>query len=210
MEDSMLFKNRLDAGCQLGAALETLSLKEGLVIGLPRGGVVVAAEAARILHFPLDVIVPRKIGAPFNSELAIGAVIGNVVFLNEMLIQEYDISRAFVQTEVAKEQKEAARRLKLYRKGFPRQNFQNKTVILVDDGIATGSTMRVSIQYLQTQDVRRLIVAVPVAPLETVQKMKKDRIEIISLYSPLSFFAVGQFYQDFPQVEDEEVIKLLH
>lgn len=205
----MLFKNRKDAGAQLAAALQMLSLKTGIVIGLPRGGVVVAAEVAKGLHLPLDVIIPRKIGAPFNPELAIGALAGDIVLLNDEMIAGFAINHAYLDEEIAKEKKEAARRLSLYRSGKPAQDFHGKTVILVDDGIATGATMRASIRYLQKCQVMRLIVAVPVAPLEAIQKLRKEGLEVICLSTPASFYAVGQFYEDFPQTEDAEVIALL-
>jgi putative phosphoribosyl transferase len=205
----MLFKNRKDAGVQLGAALARLSLKEGLIIGLPRGGVVVAAEVARLLHFPLDIIIPRKIGAPANSELAIGALLEETVLLNDELIQTLQISDAYLKNAIAKEKQEAKRRLSLYRPNRPAQNFKGQTVIIVDDGIATGFTMRVSIQYLLSKQVKRLIVAVPVAPQDTIQTLKNENIEVVCLYTPATFYAIGQFYEEFPQTEDAEVIKLL-
>lgn len=205
----MLFKNRSDAGRQLAAALQALSLKEGIVIGLPRGGVVVAAEVARILNLPLDVIIPRKIGAPFNNELAIGAIVEDTVLLNDDLISAYDIDPAYIQREIAKEKIEAARRLALYRQGKTKENLKNKTIIVVDDGIATGATMRASLMYLKSNHVKRLIVAIPVAPPESVEQLKKEGFEVVCLCTPASFFAVGQFYEDFPQTTDEEVIKLM-
>jgi putative phosphoribosyl transferase len=176
---------------------------------LPRGGVVVAAEIARILHLPLDIIVPRKIGAPFNQELAIGALVEDVVFLNDVLIQEFGIDYSYIQSEIAKEKKEASRRLALYRRGKSAPKFKGQTVIVVDDGIATGATMRASLQYLKSKEVIRLIVAVPVAPLETVKQFKSDGFEVVCLYTPVSFAAVGQFYEEFGQTQDSEVIKLL-
>ena len=205
----MLFKDRKDAGRQLAAALQSLSLKDGLVIGLPRGGVVVAAEVARALNFPLDVIIPRKIGAPFNPELAIGALVGDVVLLNDDLIQGFNIDPAYIREAIKREKKEAARRLNLYRHGKPMAVFLDKVIIVVDDGIATGATMRASIQYLKQAGAKRLIVAVPVAPPETLQRLKNEGSEVIALYTPASFMAVGQFYIEFPQTEDAEVIQLL-
>jgi predicted phosphoribosyltransferase len=205
----MLFKNRSDAGRQLAAALQPLSLQEGIVIGLPRGGVVIAAEIARILNLPLDIIIPRKIGAPFNNELAIGALVEDTVLLNDDLISAYRIDPAYVQREIAKEKIEAARRLALYRQGKPPKILKNKTVIVVDDGIATGATMRASLKYLKLNHPKRLIIAIPVAPQESVQQLKNEGFEIVCLYTPASFFAVGQFYEDFPQTTDEEVIQLM-
>lgn len=205
----MLFKNRIDAGRQLAEALDALSIKEGIVIGLPRGGVVVAAEIARRLRLPLDVIIPRKIGAPFNPELAIGALVENVVLLNDDLIREFNIDASYVKEAIEKEKKEAARRLELFRKGKPPQNLRNQTILVVDDGIATGATMRASLKYLKEKKAKRLIIAVPVGPMDMIEELKKEGYEVICLYSPRTFFAVGQFYEDFPQTEDNEVIQLL-
>ena len=205
----MLFKDRKDAGRQLAAALQKLSLTDSLVIGLPRGGVVVAAEVARVLHFPLDVVIPRKIGAPFNPELAIGALAGDEVTLNQELIESLDIDPLYIRSEIEREKKEALRRDLLYRQGKAKLNFQNKQVIIVDDGIATGATMRASIQYLKKSGANRLIIAVPVAPPDTLETIRKEVNKVVCLYSPAAFSAVGEFYDEFPQTEDAEVIELL-
>jgi len=205
----MLFKNRQDAGRQLSIELQSLNLKNGLIIGLPRGGVVVAAEIARILDLPLDIIVPRKIGAPFNSELAIGALVDDIVLLNEPLIKEFGIDPSYIQSAVAKEKKEAARRLALFRHGKPSPKFKDQTVIVVDDGIATGATMRASLRYLKSKGTKRLIAAVPIAPPETVKQLQHEGFEVVCLYMPVSFAAVGQFYEEFLQTQDADVIKLL-
>ncbi len=205
----MLFKNRQDAGRQLATELKPLELNEGLIIALPRGGVVVAAEIADILDLPLDIIIPRKIGAPFNSELAIGALVEGIVFLNDELISELGIDSAYIDSAVAKEKKEAARRLALYRHGRSSPNLRGRTIIIVDDGIATGATMRASLKYLKSKGVKRMIVAIPVAPHGIIQKLKSEGFEIVCLYSPIDFDAVGEFYEEFPQTQDAEVIKLL-
>jgi len=205
----MLFKDRKDAGRQLAAELQLLNIKDGLIIGLPRGGVVVAAEIARMLHLPLDVIIVRKLGAPFNPELAIGALVEDHVFLNQEFVREFGIDQAYIQSEIAREKKEASRRLALYRHGRSSPVFKGKTVIVVDDGIATGATMRVSLDHLKSKGAKRLIIAVPVAPPDTLEHLKKEGFEIICLYTPPSFAAVGEFYESFPQVQDAEVIKLL-
>lgn len=205
----MLFKNRKEAGLQLAAALQTLSLTKPLVIGLPRGGVIVAAVIARVLHAPLDIIIPRKIGAPFNPELAIGALAGDVVLLNDELIQNFAIDPAYIHSAIEKEKNEAKRRDLLFRHGKGLPNLKGRLVIVVDDGIATGFTMRASIQYLQLCGCKRIIVAVPVAPKDTIDQLKKTGCEVVCLYTPASFTAVGRFYEEFPQTEDAEVIELL-
>jgi len=206
----MLFKDRNDAGRQLGVAL--YKFKEApktLVIGLPRGGVVVAYEVAKALHLPLDVIVPRKIGAPDNPELAIGAIAGDTVQLDQALIAHLQVSPSFIEEEIVAERKEAERRLALFRKGKPSQDFTGFTILLVDDGIATGSTMRASIAYLKKMKAKHIVVAVPVGPPDTLAELKETVDEVICPYTPSSFYAVGQFYQNFPQTQDSEVIQLL-
>lgn len=205
----ILFKDRAEAGKQLGEALKKISLTGPLVVGLPRAGMVVAAAAAQILHTSISIIIPRKIGAPGNPELAIGALAGDEVILDQELIERLSVSKAYLQGEIAEEKREASRREALYRKGRAPENWNGKSVFVIDDGIATGATMRASLRYLKAQGVKRCIAAVPVAPAETVAQFKREGEEILSLYSPEDFFAVGQFYESFPQVEDREVIELL-
>lgn len=206
----MLFHDRQDAGRRLAAALKTLALgPETLILGLPRGGVVVAAVIAEELRYPLDLIAPRKIGAPNNRELAIGAIAGDQVILHHDLIASLGVSSAYIESEIAKEQEEAARRLAVYRKGRPPLSLQGKTVIVVDDGIATGATMLASLRYLKNR-ARRCIAAVPVAPPDTLERLRLEGVEILALYAPTPFYAVGQFYSDFPQVADSEVIAALN
>ncbi|MBF8262346.1 MAG: phosphoribosyltransferase [Parachlamydiales bacterium] len=205
----MLFKDRRDAGQRLAEALKSLKLDSAIAIGLPRGGVVVAAVVASLLHLPLDVIIPRKIGAPFNPEFAIGAIAGDEVLLNDEAISALGVDASYIQSEIKKEKKEAARRLALYRRHLPVQNFIGRTVIVIDDGIASGATMRASLSYLTKALAQRIIVAVPVAPPETIQRLRNEGFEVICLYSPESFQAVGQFYEEFAQTEDREVIQLL-
>ena len=206
----MLFKNRIEAGQALAAALEKFNeAKRTVVLGLPRGGVVVACEVAKALHLPLDVIVPRKIGAPDNPELAIGAIAGNGVVLDKELISLLNVPEEYIRSEIERQQKEAKRRLALFRKGQKDQDWAGWTAILVDDGIATGSTMRASISALKKMHASKIVVAVPVGPPDTIENLKLEVDEIICLYTPSSFMAVGQFYDRFPQTSDEEVVDLL-
>ncbi len=210
----MYFKDRIDAGRQLAAAL--LKYKDApktIAIGLPRGGVVVASVAAKDLHLPLDVIVPRKIGSPENEELAIGALAGDIVLLNVELISQLSVPSSYIERAIAKEKKEAERRLVLFRKGKPPQDFQyfkGMTVLLIDDGIATGYTMRASIAWLKKMKTGHIIAAVPVGPPDTLETLRKEADEVICLLAPSSFMAVGQFYEHFPQTQDAEVIALLN
>lgn len=206
----MNFNNRKDAGQKLSLALgKYKGLSKTIAIGLPRGGVIVAAEVAKDLHIPLDVIVPRKIGAPHNEEFAMGALAGDVVWLDQEIIAAVGASPSYVDATIAKEKKEAERRLALYRKGKPAQNFSGCTVILIDDGIATGATMRASIAWMKKNKAKRIVVAVPVAPPDTIEVLKQEVDEVICLFSPEFFMAVGEFYEFFPQTSDTEVIAAL-
>lgn len=207
----MLFRDRKDGGKQL--LPELLKYKEdpnAIVIGLPRGGVVTAAEIAEGLHLPLDVICPRKIGAPFEPELAIGAITetGEGIF-DERLISLFNVSQEYIDRTVAEEMAVAKRRLAMFRKGMPKLNLEGKTVIIVDDGLATGATMKAAIKSIQADGADRIVVAVPVSPPDTLAEISEVVDEAISLYTPAAFHAVGQFYSNFTATEDEDVVAIL-
>lgn len=205
------FKDRADAGKKLvQKLLHYKSDPQVVVVGLPRGGVVVAYEVARQLQVPLDIIVPRKIGTPANPELALGAITqeGEPVW-NEALIKSFHIHPEDLTDIIEQEKREAARRLSLYRKSRPPLEVKNKIVILIDDGIATGATMRAAIASLRAHGAKKIIVAIPVAPLEILEQIEKDADEVICLSVPRMFFGVGQFYDSFAQTTDEEVIELM-
>jgi len=207
----MLFHDRVDAGRRLGNALQAYkNQSDSLIIALPRGGVVVGYEIATMLHLPLDVVCPRKIGAPINPELAIGAVTetGEGI-LSQALIQELGVSDSFIKAEIAQEKAIAQSRLNRYRKGRPPRDLKGKHVILVDDGLATGATMRAAIKTVKAEDAQEIIMAVPVAPPETLEKLEKEVNKTFCLLAPDYFYAVGQFYALFDQTSDEEVIDLL-
>jgi putative phosphoribosyl transferase len=206
----MLFKNRTEAGRALAAALEKFKgAKKTVVLGLPRGGVVVAKLVADHLGLPLDVVIPRKLGAPDNPELAIGAIAEDAVILDPGIISALNVSEEYIRQEIARQTLEAKRRLELYRKGKPRPDWKGWTALLVDDGIATGSTMRASIAALKKLKVANIVVAVPVGPTDTIEDLKKEADLVVCLYTPSSFMAVGQFYDRFPQTSDEEVMEIL-
>lgn len=204
----MIFKNRTDAGLKLAEKLEKYKdVPNTVVLALPRGGIVVGYEVAKILNLPLDIVVPRKIGAPGNPEFAIGAVTeSGEVILNEEVL---GISDEYLKTEVEKEKQEAERRLKLYRGGRPPLDLKNKTVIISDDGLATGLTMRAAIATAKKLGAKKIVVAIPVAPPDAVELIKKEVDEIFYLDASPLFGAVGAFYQEFGQTTDEEVIDLL-
>lgn len=205
----MMFKNRADAGKQLARQLEKYkNARDTILLALPRGGVVVAAEIARALHLPLDIIVPRKIGAEGNPEYAIGALTetGEIVW-NEA--EREAANPEYLKKVIAEERAEAQRRLATYRGNRERRDIKGKTVVIVDDGIATGLTMRAAIKTARTENPKKIIVAVPHGAADTVAKLQKEADEVIALETPVFYGAVGQFYESFPQTSDEEVIEAL-
>jgi len=194
-----IFKDRKAAGSLLAKKLRRT--KADLILGIPRGGVVVAAEIAKALKLPLDIVVVRKIGHPNQPELALGAVDSDgEAVLDESLISQFEIKKAW---------KEVKRREDEYRQGKEPIDVEGKTVILVDDGIATGLTTLSAINYLKRHQASKIILAVPVASTEAVDKLSKEVWEMVVLHTPEYFQAVGQFYHDFEEVTDEEVVQLL-
>ena len=202
-----MFRDRIEAGQKLAVALQTkfTTIEKGVVLALPRGGVVIGYEIAQKLNLPLDIIVTRKIGAPFNPEYAVAAVSEHEL----MVSPRENPDPNYLKKEVEDERQEIQRRLKEYRGQKPEVDLKNKTAILVDDGLATGLTMEVAIREVREKNPRRIILAVPVAPPETIERLKKLVDETIVLNIEPMFFAVGQFYEDFPQVSDEDVRKYL-
>lgn len=207
----MIFKDRKEAGEKLAIALsEYKNHSETKIIALPRGGVIVGFEIAKALNTALDIVCVRKIGAPFNPEFAIGAITETgVKILSDETIQALGISAKFLEEAIEKEQKEALSRLQRYRKNKPARNLQGKIVILVDDGLATGSTMLAAIKTVKAEKAKEVIVALPVAAPDSLAKIQSEVDKIICLLQPDHFFAVGQFYENFDQVTDEEVKLLL-
>ncbi len=207
----MLFKNRQDAGRQLVPLLQKYREQEGMIVlGLARGGVITAAEIAQALGLPLDVLVVRKIGAPGNEELALGAISeqGEGVF-NDHLIGLLGVTSDYIKKEVERQRKIIRERLVLYRGQTKTLELNKKKVILVDDGIATGASVRVAIRAIKEAGAKSIILAVPVAAPESLQKIAKEVDEVVCLLSPPYFEAVGSFYQDFDQVTDPEIVDLL-
>lgn len=207
---AMIFKDRTQAGRLLAKRLENYREQRPLVLGIPRGGVVVAAEVAAALQAELDVVIARKIGAPFNPEMAVGAVApdGTVVY-DEHLLSLLGLSRELLQGVVDKEIKELRRRLNVYRQHREEVQCRGRTVILVDDGIATGHTLEAVVAWLRQQDPDALVLAVPVAPAEALNRLQRWFDRLVCLELPETFMAVGQFYQDFSQVDDSLVVSLL-
>ena len=204
------FKDRQEAGLILANKLSNYANQNVIVLGLPRGGVPVAFEVAKALEAPLDIYVVRKLGVPGHEELAMGAIAsGDVRVLNKLVIEGLLISEEAIEAETRKEREELKRREFLYRGDRPPLDVSNRTVILVDDGIATGSTIKAAIAALKKQKAGRIVVAVPVAPASTIEELKRDVDEVICVSSPEFFYAISLWYDEFPQTSDEEVRELL-
>ncbi|WP_026103576.1 phosphoribosyltransferase [Pseudanabaena sp. PCC 6802] len=205
------FQNRTEAGKLLADRLKEYTNRPGgLVLGLPRGGVPVAFEVAQALDLPLDICLVRKLGVPGHKELAMGAIAsGGVRVLNYDVVSWLGISGKTIDGVAAKELRELQRRDRAYRGDRPSPDVRDRTVILVDDGLATGSTMRAAITVLKSQQPQQIIVAVPVAPLETCNELQAEVDKLVCLITPEPFYAIGLWYEDFAQTTDDEVRKLL-
>ncbi len=209
-ERERMFRDRRDAGEALAAELQRYRGTDVLVLGLPRGGVVVAAEVARRLDAELDVLVSRKLGSPISAELAIGAVTANGGrFLNEDVIRELGVSEPYIAAVTQVQQKEARRREVLFRGDRPRPRIAGRTVIVVDDGLATGATMRAALRSARQEGPGRLVAAVPVGSREACAALRGEADEVVCLQEPEYFGAVGSWYHHFEQTEDSEVKQLL-
>ena len=207
----MIFRDRTEAGRVLAAELTAYANRpDVLVLALPRGGVPVGFEVAKALHAPLDVFLVRKLGVPEQEELAMGAIAsGGVTVLNEDVIRVLGISPAEINAVAAEQMQELERRERSYRGDRPAPEVRGRTVILVDDGLATGSSMRAAVKALRQLHPARIVVAVPVASPETCAEFRDEVDEIVCAYTPEPFYAVGFWYEDFSQTSDEEVRELL-
>ncbi|MDP3780573.1 MAG: phosphoribosyltransferase family protein [Nitrosopumilaceae archaeon] len=204
-----MFSDRIDAGKQLGKKLEFLKGRDPLILAIPRGGVVVADAIATVLDCKLDIIVSRKIGAPHNSELAIGAVLHDgSYFPNSEVVKMLQVPQSYIDLEKSIQMKEIERRLINYR-GSLQYDLENKIIVIVDDGIATGATILVAALWVKKQKPKKVIIAVPVGSKDSIQKLKKIADEVVVLHAPDFFNAVGEFYKDFEQVEDETVLEIM-
>ena len=207
----MRFRDRREAGQLLAKQLDFIKGKEGvIVLGIPRGGVVVAHEVAQAIGAPLDVYITRKIGAPYNPELAIGAVAsdGGMV-LDRDLIQQLGVPEDYVEKETERQRREIERRTREYRGDRPPPELAGKTVVVVDDGVATGATTMATLRALKEQEPKELVLAVPVGPPDTIRELGKEADRVICLSTPRLFWAVGAFYAVFDQTSDAEVKQLL-
>ena len=210
----MVFRDRRHAGELLArAVLERFNgnLVNPVVVAIPRGGVVVAEPVAEALRVPIELVIPRKIGAPFNEEFAIGAVTedGHVLINRSAPLELFGVTKSYIEKKAREELSEIKRRRERYLSGLERVPLEGRDIILVDDGIATGLTVKAAIASLKRLNPNRIILAVPVMPADRVPEFKELVDDLIVLYAPEFFQAVGQFYQDFSQTTDEEVIEIL-
>lgn len=203
------FADRTEAGRQLAAELERFTGGDVVVLAIPRGGVVVADEVARALGARLDVVIPRKVGAPGNPELGLGAVAPEVEVLDERLIRTLGVGEIYLRDEIASQQREIERRAEAYRRGRPPVDVAGKVAVVVDDGVATGGTAIAALRWARRARASRVVLAVPVAPREALERLRAEADEVVVLAAPEPFYAVGQWYDWFGQVEDEEVVRIL-
>jgi len=207
-----MFRDRQDAGEKLGTSLGPLQLQDPIVLALPRGGVPVGAEVAKILKAPLDLVIVRKVGAPGNPELAVAAIVDGDppdVVLNREIVEAYALGNSALRVLIARERPELERRRSVYRgKGLP-LSVAGKTVVIVDDGAATGTTMKVAIRALKRRSPRKIVVALPVAPPEVVDELAQEADLTICLNQPARFRALSYYYGNFPQLSDSEVLDVM-
>jgi putative phosphoribosyl transferase len=206
----LLFKNREEAGKKLAKALVQFKGNDAVVLGIPRGGVVVANEVARVLEAPLDIVVTRKIEAPGEPEYGLGAVTqeGDVI-MDAKAAQSMGASSEYIEGQVRKKREEVRERMERLRPESPYPQLESKVVIIVDDGIATGSSMGAAVASVKKRSPKKIVVAVPVAPAEAKEALARGGTEVVCLETPWPFFAIGEFYQDFGQVEDGEVRRIM-
>jgi predicted phosphoribosyltransferase len=205
------FVDRRDAGEHLTEALRSSLAADDdvVVLAIPRGGVEVGAVVAAALGAPLDVVIPRKVGAPGNPELGLGAVADGVEVLDAGLISALGVDEDYLRREIARQLEEIRRRTDAYRGGRRAADLKGRVAVVVDDGVATGGTAVAALRWARARGAKRVVLAVPVAPAESVRRLRAEADEVIVLIAPQHFFAVGQWFGDFPQVSDESVVRLL-
>jgi putative phosphoribosyl transferase len=205
----VIFADRADAGEQLAKALLDHAADDSVVLAIPRGGVIVGEAVARALGAPLDVVVPRKIGAPGNPELGIGAIAPGVRVLDPRLIRALRVTPQHLEREIAAQEREIERRELAYRQGQPPVEVKGKVAIVVDDGIATGATAVAALRWARAYGASKVILAVPVAPAQALRRLADEADEMVVLATPDPFVAVGEWYRRFDQTSDDEVVAAL-
>jgi putative phosphoribosyl transferase len=204
-----MFSDRAEAGGRLGEALRELAGSDVVILAIPRGGVIVGEAVARALRAPLDVVVPRKIGAPGNPELGLGAVAPGVRVLDRRMVDALGVPDAYLEREIAEQEREIERRQRVYRAGRPPLDVRGKLAIVVDDGIATGGTAVAALRWARAQGAAGVVLAVPVAPARSLQELRHEADRVVVVATPEPFLAVGEWYRRFDQTTDEEVVEAL-
>jgi putative phosphoribosyl transferase len=205
----VIFADRIDAGERLAKGLAHLAGSDCVVLAIPRGGVIVGEVIAREIGAPLDVVVPRKIGAPGNPELAIGAVAPGIRVLDPRMVGALGVTDRYLEREIAEQEAEIERRQHAYRGGRPPQPVEGRVAIVVDDGVATGSTAVAALRWARVRGAGRVVLAVPVAPPQSLERLRAEADEVVVLETPQPFLAVGEWYRDFDQTTDEQVVSAL-
>jgi putative phosphoribosyl transferase len=200
-----MFRDRDEAGRRLGELVRERVAPPAVVLGVARGGVVVAKHVAVALGVPLDVVVPRKLGAPGNPELGIGAVAPGIVVVNDELVRRLGVPDSYIEDESARQQAEVERRTRAFRGDRPPEDLIGITAVVVDDGVATGGTVLASIGWARAREAARVVLAVPVLPASMLRRLREEADEVLSLAAPHLFGSVGEWYERFPQLSDEEV-----
>ena len=209
-DPGFVLEDRAEAGRLLASRLVETELERPVVLAIPRGGVVLGCEIAGALGVELDIVTPRKLKDEHDPELALGAVMHDgSVFLNEQVIAARAVDDAYIRTEKKSEIRESLRRFNAYRGGRMYPSLEGRDIIIVDDGIATGATMFVAAGWVRKQEPKRVTIAVPVIPAEMLDSVRDQADEVVYLEAPALFFGIGQFYRNFPQVDDEEVMRML-
>lgn len=205
----MIFEDRVEAGERLAKALVDYSGADAVILAIPRGGVIVGEVVARQLGVPLDVVVPRKIGAPGNPELGLGAIAPGVRVIDPRMVEMLGVSESYLERQIAAEEEEIERRLGAYRGGRPPADVAGKVAIVVDDGVATGGTAFAALRWAKAQGASTVVLAVPVAPGASIGRLEQEADRVVVLSAPEPFFAVGEWYRRFDQTTDEEVVAAL-